>query len=81
MTDVIRLQVEADRRIALGDLVDGLAILGHLRLWPTYGASDEDETKRILSRLTAPPDEVERLLAAGADLDIDRVLAEIAAGS
>ena len=51
--------------------MDGLAIVGRLRLWPTYGASDEDETKRILSRVAAPSDEVERLLATGVELDVE----------
>jgi tetratricopeptide (TPR) repeat protein len=78
--DLLRLQVEADRRLANGDLAGGLAILGRTRRLPIYGPNDEDETQRILSRVTAPTDDIDRLIASGAHLDLEGVLAEIAAG-
>jgi hypothetical protein len=77
-TSILMLQVEADRRVTRGDVAGGLAILGRLRELSEYVATEGLETERILSRVTAPAEQVEHLLAAGADLDLDLVLTELA---
>jgi class 3 adenylate cyclase/tetratricopeptide (TPR) repeat protein len=79
-TFVLCLQVEADRRLITGDVASGLALLGRVRKLPVYQEVDEVETQRILSRLRLPTDEIDRLLAAGVDLDLDEVVAQVRAG-
>ena len=74
---VLCLQVEADRRLITGEVAAGLALLGRLRTLPTYEEADETETQRILSRLQLPTDELDRLLAAGANVDVDEVVARL----
>jgi tetratricopeptide (TPR) repeat protein len=79
-TLVLCLQVEADRRLITGAVASGLALLGRIRTLPAYEEADEVETQRILSRLQLPADELDRLLAAGVDLDLDEVVAQLRAG-
>jgi ATP/maltotriose-dependent transcriptional regulator MalT len=79
-TFVLCLQVEADRRLITGDVASGLALLGRVRKLPVYQEVDEVETQRILSRTRLPTDEIDRLLAAGVDLDLDEVVAKVRAG-
>jgi tetratricopeptide (TPR) repeat protein len=76
---ILCLQVEADRRLITGAVASGLALLGRVRTLPIYEEGDDVETQRILSRLQLPADEVEDLLAAGVDLDLDGVLAQLRA--
>src|SRR4029450_9536930 len=77
---VLCLQVEADRRLITGAVASGLALRGRGRKLPVYEEVDEVETQRILSRLRLPTDEIDRLLAAGVDLDLDEVVAQVRAG-
>jgi tetratricopeptide (TPR) repeat protein len=79
-TLILCLQVEADRRLMTGEVAAGLALLGHLRTLPIYEGADEVETQRVLSRVQLPTDEIDRLLAAGVDLDLDDVIARLRAG-
>jgi hypothetical protein len=79
-TLVLCLQVEADRRLITGAVASGLALLGRIRTLPANEEADEVETQRILSRLQLPADELDRLLAAGVDLDLDEVVAQLRAG-
>jgi class 3 adenylate cyclase/tetratricopeptide (TPR) repeat protein len=79
-TYVLCVQVEADRRLITGAIAAGLALLGRVRTLSVYVEGDEVETQRILSRLHLPTDEMEQLLAAGVDLDVDEVVARLRAG-
>ena len=75
--NLLLLQVEADRRLTEGHLADGVAILRGLRALPSYNVRDEGETLRILSRVSAPPESMERLLIGATDVDLASVLAEL----
>jgi len=73
------LMVEADRRLTIGDLEGGFAVLGRVRRMPECTASDLTELSRIISRVPVSAEERERLLVAGEHLDVDQIIGEIAA--
>jgi hypothetical protein len=64
------LLLEADRRLTMGDR-EAVRFLGLVRVQPGASLDTEREISTILSRTVIADDELERLLAEGADLDLD----------
>jgi predicted ATPase len=75
----VALLSEADRLLIGGDTQTSLAYLGMLRRVAAMGSMEQHEARRILERVQLPPDAIERGLAAGDALDLERVIQELLA--
>ena len=71
--------IEADLRLADGDVDGALALLGAVRGDLSTGVNDQQEVDRFLARAALPDDVVEAGMAAGRGLDVEALAIQILA--